>query len=144
MDQVINERDDMTESRFSTEEFISSAKPWDYMVGSGVCEPDSTLSAEELNALHGVLNDLDELHLGFALVLGENFAPELFAPDAARLLGHPDLGVRVNAYRVLRAVPVHSFTDILKEAVIEGLSRCPERDTFADTLPPEPEIADHA
>lgn len=129
----------MTASWFSTEEFIASAKPWDYLVLSGLCEADSTLTPEQLNALYGALRDLDELHLGFALVIGENFAPELFAADAAKLLGHPNLGVRVNAYRVLRAVPIHSFTDSLREAVSKGLSRCPERDWFADALPPEPE-----
>jgi hypothetical protein len=119
---------------FCTTDFVASTKPWDYMVSSGLCNPDSTLPEEELIALHAVLSSLDEEHLGFALVIAENFAPERFAVDAAKLLGHHSLSVRVNAYRVIRAVPAQSLTDSLKEAVAKGLSECPQQEAFADVL----------
>ncbi len=124
----------MADSKFLAMAFLEHAKPWDYMVATGLCEPTATLSDRELTTLHSALRDMDEEHLALALVIAENFGPELFAEDAARLLGHPSLSVRVNAYRVLRAVPPHYLSNGVREAVANGLSACPEASAFADVL----------
>lgn len=129
----------MGKMSFNTGDFMSSDKPWDYMVSTGLCANDSTLSQQELTALHSAIYDLDDAHLALTLVIAENFAPDTFAEDAARLLGHPSLSVRVNAYRVLRAIPAHMLSQRIRDAVTLCLSECPERDIFADALSRDPE-----
>ena len=125
---------DVDKPPFSAETFLASSKPWDYMVSSRLSDPTWTLPRQELTKLHGVLNDLDEGHLVYTLLLAEGHAPELFAEDAAKFLAHTSMSVRIKAYRVLRAVPVERITDSLREAVNRGLSGCPEQRDFADAL----------
>jgi hypothetical protein len=119
---------------FSADDFLASSRPWDYMVSSSLSDPTWTLPRQELAKLHNVVNDLDEAHLVYTLLLAEGYAPELFAEDAARFLAHTSMSVRIKAYRVLRAVPAERITDSLREAVNKGLSECPEREDFADAL----------
>ena len=119
---------------FSAETFLASSRPWDYMVSLSLSDPTWTLPPQELTKLHDVLNDLDEEHLVYTLLLAESHAPELFSEDAARFLINPSMSVRIKSYRVLRAVPAERITDRLREAVNQGLSGCPERKDFADAL----------
>lgn len=124
----------MDKPLFSAETFLASSRPWDYMVSSSLSDPTGTLPPQELAKLHDALDDLDEEHLVYTLLLAEGHDPELFAVDAAKFLADPSMSVRIKAYRVLRAVPAERITDKLREAVNRGLSGCPERGDFADAL----------
>jgi hypothetical protein len=124
----------MRELQFSTADFVASEKPWNYMAQVGLTEPDASIPERELSALHDRFDGLDEVHLAFALAIAENFAPAMFAHEAAKLLGHPSLSVRVNAYRVICALPAESLSHEVRKAVAAGLSMCPERSAFANAL----------
>ena len=119
---------------FSAREFAASEKPWDYMIQSGWEEPELQVPEAELLQLHDALGSLDEYHASFALAIAERLAPSKFAIVAARLLTHPSMSVRINAYRVIQAVPSEDISDDLREAVEAGLEKCPERNHFADAL----------
>lgn len=122
----------MDTPQFSAEKFLASSKPREYLRSLSLYDPPP-VPQQELIKLHDVLNDLDEVHLVFTLVLAHP-APELFAEDAAQFLTHPSMSVQVQAYNLFRAVPAERITDKLKEAVNRGLAGCPERDIFADAL----------
>jgi hypothetical protein len=122
------------ESGFSTRGFVASSKPWDYMIATGWEEAELQIPDTELSLLYDELESLDEYHISFAMTIAERFAPSKFAIAAAQLLGHPSMSVRVNAYRVVQAVPQCDITDDLREAVEVGMERCPERQQFADAL----------
>jgi len=124
----------MVNAQFCVSEFVSREKPWDYMVESGLCEPDAQISEQQLSVLRDSLDQMDEVHLAFAMVIAENSFPHLFAHDAARFLSHSSLSVRVNAYRVIRAIPSDLLSTDIEQAVVDGLSTCPEKDEFSDAL----------
>jgi hypothetical protein len=124
----------LPDTTFKTSEFVASGKPWDYIVDSGLCEPEWSISDLELEALLRALDTLDEVHLAFALAIAENSQPEIFGLEAARLLGHSSLSVRLKSYRVLRAISVQHLTSDLRNAVDHGLMQCPEKEHFDDAL----------
>jgi hypothetical protein len=119
---------------FSAAGFLASDRPWDYIALSSLSDPTWTPPQQELAELHNAINNLDEAHLVYTLLIAEGYDPERFATVAARNLGHTSMAVRIKSYRVLRAVPAERITDGLREAVKKGLLGCPERNDFADAL----------
>src|SRR5687767_9201697 len=110
-------------SRFSIPDFAASADPWQYLLKTGILQPNTVVSHEELVDLRESLNAFDDLHLAFALSIAEAKRPEMFGQAAAMLLGHPSMSVRVNAYRVLHAIPSEFISRELRTAVETGLER---------------------
>ena len=104
------------------------------MVDSELPNGELAVAPAEIVKLHEVLDELDEYHLAFALVIGERDAPAKFAMKAARLLNHESMSVRLNAYNLLKEVGQQDVTDELIEAVKAALEHCPERDDFTDVL----------
>lgn len=131
---MIEGRLTMSPTSFSIDAFLASEKPWKYLDESGFEGPDWRLTETQLGAVRAALPEMGWSHLAMALVLAERHAPRSFADQAAGLLGHPSMSVRINAYRVLRAVPRGEIDDVLEEAVNAGLTRCPERADFKDAL----------
>jgi len=121
-------------SSFSAIEFQSARDPWQYLVDAGLPDSSVKVADGELQSLYQMLDELDEYHLAFALVVGERDAPELFSHKAANLLSHESLSVRLNAYNLLREVPREAITDELCAAVQSILLSCPERERFSDAL----------
>lgn len=124
----------MAQHGFSTRLFAQSENPWQYMQEAGWEATDFHIAETELSRLQGALSYLDEYHLAFAMVIAERICPTGFALQAADMLNHPSMSVRVNAYRVLRAVPLANITDKLRYAVRNGLATCPECNHFRDAL----------
>jgi hypothetical protein len=124
----------MTSNSFSAGDFARSIDPWAYIVDSGILQAPTTDVRAEVQELHTKMDKLDEVHLAFALAIGEVHTPEEFGLTAARLLAHPSQSVRIKAYRVLNAIPSEHITGTLKSAVERELQECPERREFADVL----------
>ena len=124
----------MSESSFLTSEFCNASDPWQYMVDSGLPDGEVCIAEAEIAKLYDILDELDEYHLAFALVIGERDAPAKFAMKAARFLNHESMSVRLNAHNLLKEVERQDITAELTEAVNEALQQCPEREHFADVL----------
>lgn len=124
----------MSESSFSTLEFCAAADPWQYMVESGLPDSEVRVAEHEITKLYEALDELDEYHLAFALVIGERDAPSKFAMKAAQFLNHESMSVRLNAHNLLKEVEQQDISDELTEAVNAALASCPEREQFANVL----------
>lgn len=124
----------MTESSFSTMEFCAADDPWQYIVESGLPDDEMRVAECEITKLHEALDELDEYHLAFALVIGERDAPSKFAIKAAQFLNHESLSVRLNAYNLLKEVKQQDITNELTVAVNTALASCPEREQFMNVL----------
>lgn len=118
---------------FILKEFLASEKPWIYM--SEIFDSsDWMVPVSELQSLLATMPLMNEVHLSCALAIAEHSQPDLFAKLAASLLSHESMSVRINAYRVLRAIPKESIDNTLRLAVSDGLEKCPERPRFGDAL----------
>ncbi|MFN0020613.1 MAG: hypothetical protein ACKVP0_20335 [Pirellulaceae bacterium] len=122
----------MDNCTFTFTGFVASRDPWEYILESGMSAPGWQIPVQELQLLASGLNELDELHLAFALALAENSRPDLFIDSAITFLNHLSLSVRINAYRVLRAVPREYFDQNIRMAIMVALRACPEAIEFAD------------
>lgn len=104
------------------------------MITKGWEKPEFRIPDVELLQLRDMLESLEEYHICLVLGMAERFSPSDFSIVSAQLLSHPSMSVRINAYRVTRAVAPEDISDDLRQAVSRGLEKCPERDRFADAL----------
>jgi len=123
-----------TGEHFSVHAFCNSDDPWEYMNRVGLTAGVVVLSDDELSELQEAIPSLDEYHLAHALVIAEHAQPTRFGVIAADLLQHSSMSVRINAYRVLRAIPADDLSQSLIARVKHNLHDCPEQKEFADAV----------
>lgn len=132
--RILNGAESVTTLSFSVSDFSRSTDPWAYILETGILQSPTASVRIELQQLHAAIDQLDELHLAFALAIAEAHSPEEFGLVAAGLLAHPSLSVRIKAYRVLHAIPSERISGNLRSAVERQLQACPEKHEFADIL----------
>jgi hypothetical protein len=83
------------------------------------------------NVLQRMLSDLpnyDEPHLAYAIELGPDHAPDLFAPVLASYLSHNSQAIRCSASRALSRLPKRLLTKNLVDIARTALVSSPERE----------------
>jgi hypothetical protein len=118
----------------SLDEFLATEKPWEFLADRLESQPDGIVPESDLLALRNAMPLMDDSHLACALPIAEYTQPLLFADLSARLLSHSSMSVRVNAYRVLRAIREESIDESLRRTVTDHLKQCPEAEHFSDAL----------
>jgi len=99
-----------------------------------------SVSIADLAQLSADLHNYDEYHLVYALELGSDRSPDMFAPLVPEFLRHPSGSVRCAASRFLEHLPARFVTPNLIDSVRRALdsyptSYRPKVEFFADILP---------
>lgn len=79
-------------------------------------DPALVVGPEDLRRLAAALPSFDEYHLVYAIEVGTDSLPSLFALPVARCLTHRDQSVRLAAHRALSRLPAHAITEALVNA----------------------------
>jgi hypothetical protein len=89
---------------------------------------------EILQKILADLSTFDESHLVYAIELGPDRAPDLFAGVLPQLLTHPSRSVRLAASRALERLPADFISRQLIDDIEKSLSHCPEGEYFMTLL----------
>jgi len=102
-------------------------------------DPETPLPEEVLRRMLSELPTYDESHLVYAIELGPDHAPDLFAPILPQYLSHKSQAVRCTVSRALDRLPDRLITRELVDSARSALSSCPAREaslwsSFLDEL----------
>jgi len=90
--------------------------------------PSVPIPQSVLQRMLSELPKYDEPHLAYAIELGPDHAPDLFAPVLARYLSHSSQAIRCTASRALSRLPKRLLTKNLVDAARTALTSCPEKE----------------
>ncbi|MGH7135042.1 MAG: hypothetical protein ACREHD_04835 [Pirellulales bacterium] len=93
-----------------------------------VLNPRSPLPQDVLQRMFSELPTYDEVRSVYAIELGPDRAPDLFAPVLPRYLSHKSQAVRCSASRALNRLPDRLITKELVDAARAALSSCPDEE----------------
>ena len=110
-------------AKFNTlqgEELYEYMHPFMWNAGSIVEPSDVATIASQLSTYN------DKYHLVYAIELGADHQPDLFAELIPQFLSHKEQSVRLAASRALERLPERVVTIHLLDAVETALKSCPE------------------
>lgn len=92
-----------------------------------VCSLNAVVEADDLERMARKLSEyVDEYHLVYAIELGADHSPEVFAELIPKYLSHSEQSVRLATSRALGRLPERVITMRLLGAVETSLKSCPE------------------
>jgi hypothetical protein len=93
-----------------------------------VTDPSVAVPSMALDRIASEMETYDEYHLVYALELGSDHAPDLFAAAVPHFLSHKSQAVRCAVSRALSRLPDRLITKPFVEAARTALSSCPENE----------------
>ncbi len=118
----------MSINDFQYERFVALSDSDLYAYVEPFLDPRILIPQDVLQRMLSELPMYDECHLVYAIELGPDRVPELFASVVPQYLSHKSQSVRCAASRALNRLPDRFMTRSLLDAVRNALSSCPERE----------------